>query len=141
MTTTMQNERQRPSSQCSLGLLVETQPQSKQHSGLRVECLYCKASWQLRLLVSLVPNRAVTPQHFAAMDELIAALPLTSGEFAVSQGRIINAARYYRAGEIGAAGFELRLLSHCLQPRPVIQRPRRYSSGSVSVAKALMENR
>ena len=70
-------------------------------------------------------DRGVTRQHFAAVDELIAALLPTSGDFAVAQGRIINADRYYREGELGAAAFELRLPVHSLQPRPVTQRPSR----------------
>ena len=125
MATGFQSERQFAPQKCPVGLLVETEPRRKQNAGLRVECLYCKVSWQLRLLLALVPDRAVALQHFAAVDELIAALPLTSGEFSVAQGRIINAARYYREGEIGAATFELRLLSHVLKPRAVTEPPNR----------------
>ena len=125
MATDFQTERQFAPQKCPEGLLVETEPHSRLHNGLRAECLYCKATWQLRLLLLLAPDRAVTLQHFAAVDELIAALPLTNGELAGAQDRIIDAARYYREGKLDAATFELRLLGHSLQSRPAEHRSRR----------------
>lgn len=122
MVSKPQNDQQSITKRCFLGLLDDARLRTNLNSGLRVECLYYKVAWKLKILVLLVPDRAVTLQHFAAVDELIAALPLTSREFAIAQNRLRKAARYYRVGKLSLAAFELRLLGHSLQPRPVTER-------------------
>ena len=52
-----------------------------------------------------------------AFDEtqmLLEALPLNTDEFGLAANRLRNASRYLRSQELGAAGYELRLLVRSL---------------------------
>ncbi len=69
-----------------------------------------------RLLISLRAEQTWLKALEQVFD-LLRSLPLTSGEFGVGINRIDNARRYVRAGEYGAARYEVQLLSGIVRER------------------------
>lgn len=57
------------------------------------------------------------------VESLLESLPLASNLFDVSRNRVRNARRYFLAREVGAARFELQLLSGSLRGWLASQRP------------------
>ena len=66
-------------------------------------------------LAGAVDDDTATPDHFLALEDLIAALPLAAAEHSVVLSRLLNGARYYDGGESQAAAFELRTLLKSLE--------------------------
>ena len=55
-------------------------------------------------------------EEFARARSALECLPLNTEEFATANNRLANARSYFRAGECGAARYELRLLLLSLNP-------------------------
>ncbi len=49
-------------------------------------------------------------QDWDGLQQVLASLPMTTDEFGKAKNRLLNASRYAKTGEFGAAQFELRLL-------------------------------
>jgi hypothetical protein len=56
---------------------------------------------------------AVEPRHddLRQLTAWLETLPLATGEYSTARNRIHNASQYVRAGEFGAARYELRLVA------------------------------
>jgi hypothetical protein len=77
--------------------------------GATLEDIASEALWVLAQLRSAVRCGRGTCKQFAASQGLIAALPLSTPDFAWTDLRIRNARRYFAGGELGAAAYELGL--------------------------------
>jgi hypothetical protein len=68
----------------------------------------------VRKLESAIRSRQPSQGLCRDVECALAALPLAADEFTVMKSRLMNAVRYLRRGERGAASFELRLVAGSL---------------------------
>ncbi len=64
----------------------------------------------LELLIIRVSRGDYWERGFQIAAKLMAALPVATNVYASTRGHLTNASAYCRAGEYGAAAFELRML-------------------------------
>lgn len=67
------------------------------------------------VLADALRRRQAKIEQFIDVERLLVALPMASDDFALARARLRNAVRYYDGGEVGAAGYELRLIIHRLR--------------------------
>jgi hypothetical protein len=81
-----------------------------------VEQIRQNAVERLRSVMRILRYKASAVNELDTLQKLLESLPMASGEFSTAMNRLRNSQRYLCSEEIGAALYELRLLTSLLQP-------------------------
>jgi hypothetical protein len=73
------------------------------------------AELSIQVLIEQTKLRRFWQPGYDEAARLLQTLPLTTAKFDLANRHLLNANRYSRDGEFGAASFELRMLRGCVQ--------------------------
>ena len=79
--------------------------------------VFQEASNFVKHCMDLLDDTYTDWNQFGQIKEMLAALPLTTGEYGLAKRRLANGLAYAKVGENGAARYELEQLSRDLKPR------------------------